>query len=189
MFLSLSLSLPRTVRDSKLPLNLHFFLSDFCLHTRFRTTSFTIITSFTYICHKSHPSTTTCDDEPLVGHFGGVKTLALLSRGFWWPQPWKLVKEFIKTCDVCARSKAAHHRPYIWASLSMDFIIELPQVGDHDTVVVAVDRFSKIAHFVPCSKTISGEDRTDLVLKNVVQLHGFPEDATSDRGPQFISHF
>ena len=37
----LSLSLPRTVRDSKLPLNLHFFLSDFCLHTRFRTTSFT----------------------------------------------------------------------------------------------------------------------------------------------------
>ena len=29
------------MRDSKLPLNLHFYLSDFYLHTRFRTTSFT----------------------------------------------------------------------------------------------------------------------------------------------------
>ena len=28
-----------------------------------------------------------CHDDPLVGHFGVAKTLALLSRGFWWPQP------------------------------------------------------------------------------------------------------
>ena len=33
-------------------------------------------------------------------------------RGFWWPQPWKFVKEFIKTYDVCARSKMDHHRSY-----------------------------------------------------------------------------
>ena len=50
-------------------------------------------------------------DDPLVGHFGVAKTLELISQGFWWPQPWKLVKEFIKTCDICVRSKAAHHRP------------------------------------------------------------------------------
>ena len=49
--------------------------------------------------------------------------------------------------------------------------------------------FSKMAHFVPCSKTISREDTTQLFLKNVVWLHSFPEDVTSDRGPQFISHF
>jgi hypothetical protein len=142
----------------------------------------------------------TCHDDPLAGHFGVAKTLALLSRGFWWPQPWKLVKEFIKSCDICARSKAAHHRPYgllhplpipsrPWASLSMDFITDLPRVGDHDTVLVVVDRFSKMAHFVPCSKTISGEETAALFLKNVVRLHGLPEDVTSDRGPQFISHF
>ena len=71
----------------------------------------------------------------------------------------------------------------------MDFITDLPRVGDHDTVLVVIDRVSKMAHFVPCSKTILGEDTTELFLKNVVRLHGFHEDVTSDRGPQFISHF
>ena len=71
----------------------------------------------------------------------------------------------------------------------MDFIIDLPRVGDHDTVLVIVDRFSKMAHFVPSSKTISGEETTYLFLNNVVPLHCLPEDVTFDRGPQFISHF
>jgi hypothetical protein len=71
----------------------------------------------------------------------------------------------------------------------MDFITDLPLVGGYDTVLVIVDRFSKMAHFVPCSKTISGEETADLFLKNVVRLHGLPEDITSDRGSQFISHF
>ena len=46
-----------------------------------------------------------------------------------------------------------------------------------------------MAHFVPCSKTISGMETTNLFLKNVVRLHDLPEDITSDRGSQLISHF
>ena len=71
----------------------------------------------------------------------------------------------------------------------MDFITDLPLVGGYDTVLVIVDQFSKMAQFVPCSKTISGEETVDLFLKNVVRLHGLPKDITSDSGPQFISHF
>ena len=142
----------------------------------------------------------TCNDDPLVGHFGVAKLFELVSRGFWWPQTWKFVKEFIKTCYVCARAKVVHHRPYgllqplpipnhPWASISMDFITNLPHVNGLDVVPVIVDRFFKMAHFVPCSKTISVKETTDLLLKSVVRLHGIPEDITSDRGPQFIFHF
>ena len=110
----------------------------------------------------------TCHDDPLAGHFGVTKTLELLSRGFWWPRPWKCFKIFIKTHDACAHSKAAHHRPCgllhphpipsrPWASISMDFITDLPRVCGHYTVLVIVNRFARMAHFVPCSKTISGE--------------------------------
>ena len=42
-----------------------------------------------------------CHDGSLAGHFGVVKTLELISRTYWWPQMWKLVKDFIKTCDIC----------------------------------------------------------------------------------------
>jgi hypothetical protein len=71
----------------------------------------------------------------------------------------------------------------------MDFITDLPPVNGVDTVLVIVDRFSKMAHFVSCSKTISGKETADLLLTSVVRLHGILEDITSDRGPQFISHF
>jgi hypothetical protein len=41
-----------------------------------------------------------------------------------------------------------------------------------------VDRFTKMAHFAPCAKTILGEKTVDLFLKNVV--YGLPDDITSD---------
>ena len=49
----------------------------------------------------------------------------------------------------------------------MDFITGLPFVGGYDLVFVMVDRFTKMAHFAPCSKTITGEETTDLFFKNI----------------------
>ena len=76
-----------------------------------------------------------------------------------------------------------------WASLSMDFITGLPLVGGYDSVFVMVYHFTKMAHFAPCAKTITGEETADLFFKNVVLLHGLLDDITSDRGPQFVSNF
>ena len=109
--------------------------------------------------------------------------MGLLSRGLWWPQPWKFFIEFIKMSNVCARSKMAHHRSYGLlhplpipsrprASISMDFVTDLHRVDHHDMALVIVDWFSRMTHLLPCSKTISGEETADLFLKNVVRLHG-----------------
>jgi transposase len=54
---------------------------------------------------------------------------------------------------------------------------------------ITVDRFTKMAHFAPYAKAISGEETIDLFLKTVVRLHGLTNDITSDRGPQFVSKF
>ena len=50
----------------------------------------------------------------------------------------------------------------------MDFITDLPRVGGYDTVLVIFNWFSKMAHFVPNSKAISGAETADLFLQNVV---------------------
>ena len=76
-----------------------------------------------------------------------------------------------------------------WASLPMDFITNLPLVGGYDSVFVMVVRITKMAHFVPCAKTITGEEKTDLFFKNVVRLHGLPDDITSGSAfskPSFV---
>ena len=71
----------------------------------------------------------------------------------------------------------------------MDFITDLPVSQSFDSIFVVVDRLTKMAHFVPCLKAVSGEDTTKLFLDNIYRHHGLPNDIISDRGPQFISKF
>ena len=137
---------------------------------------------------------------PSAGHFGFNKTMELISRDFWWPQMWKLVKEFVTTCDICSRSKIPKHRPYRllrpleipkkpWTSISMDFIVDLPPSKGFDSIFVVVDRLTKMAHFVPYNKTVTGEETARLFIDNVYKYHGLPDDIIFDRGTQFTSKF
>ena len=71
----------------------------------------------------------------------------------------------------------------------MDFIVNLPPFNTFDYICVIVDQFSNMAHFVPCKKTISGEDTAKLFIDNIYWYHGLPDDIVSDRGPQFVSKF
>ena len=52
-----------------------------------------------------------------------------------------------------------------------------------------MDRFSKLAHFVPLPKLPSVKETAQLVLLHVFRLHGLPVDVVSDWGPQFTSVF
>ena len=50
-----------------------------------------------------------CHDSPLAGHFGVQKTLELVTRNYWWPQLRQFVIDYVRSCDVCCRSKVPRH--------------------------------------------------------------------------------
>jgi len=50
-----------------------------------------------------------------------------------------------------------------------------------------VDKFIKIAHFVPTTERMSAEGLAQLFRDNVWKLHGLPDSIISDRGPQFVA--
>jgi len=147
-----------------------------------------------------HRIVTLSHDSRLAGHSGRWKMLELVSRNYWWPQMSRYVGRYVSTCDMCLRTKS-FQRPPIgelhplpipsapWDTISVDFIVELPQSAGHDSIMVVVDSVTKRAHFVSTVTMISAAGAAHLFLNHVWKHHGLPWRAVSDRGLQFIVEF
>ena len=77
----------------------------------------------------------------------------------------------------------------------MDFITGLPpsiEVGQakaSDAILVIIDRYTKVARYIACTKRTDATELARLFFKYWVKDFGVPADIVSDRGTQFTSHY
>ena len=71
----------------------------------------------------------------------------------------------------------------------MDFVTHLPTSQGFDSILVIVDRLTKIRHLIACQAIINAEGVAYLYIQHIWRLHGLPWTITSDRGPQFVAEF
>jgi hypothetical protein len=147
-------------------------------------------------------------DPVMAGHFGGAKTSQSLSRYYWWPSHTRQIQKWTTECASCQQNKAHNKKPAgllqplhipdkLWDEISMDWITHLPMTAGHEgvpnsgynSILVVVERLSKMAHFIPTRSDCTAEETAQLVFDNVWCKHGMSLGIVSDRDPKFTGRF
>src|SRR4051812_21453187 len=93
------------------------------------------------------------------------------------------IHHYVKSCDSCQQIKASQQVPTgllqplptlsaPWEQVSMDFITQLPVTkAGFDAIVIFIDTFSKMVHFVPTRTTATAPDTARIFFDNVFKLH------------------
>jgi hypothetical protein len=135
-------------------------------------------------------------DSMLAGHPGRAQTLELVGRGYYWPSMKMFINQYIDQCLDCQQNKNQHTRLHgklqplpipesPWKFISYDYIPDLPKSNGFNAILVVVDRFTKMAHFIPACTDDTADIAAMRIRRNVWRLHGLPTDTVSDRGTQF----
>ena len=139
-------------------------------------------------------------NSPLLGHPGKVKTQELIERDYWWPQIGQNIKDYVKGCITCQRTKVIRTKPSNplnpneipikpWEIISVDLIGPLPDSKGFNLIAVFVDRHSKMIHLAPTMVELTSEGMAQLFRDHVFKLHGLPRKIISNQGPQFALKF
>ncbi|MBW0475558.1 hypothetical protein O181_015273 [Austropuccinia psidii MF-1] len=141
-----------------------------------------------------------CHDSPLAGHPGQEKTLKLIKREFYLAGINQLIKEYVSSCQQRSRNKKTHHKKFgllkplqipsgTCNSLSIDFINQFPLSNNLDSILLIVDRFSKMEIFISAYGTITALESAQIFISHVFSKHGLPVSIVSDRRSLFVSSF
>ena len=108
---------------------------------------------------------------------------------------------FIMKCQECQLFKAEHQNPsgllqplpipeWKWEIIGMDFIIGLPKSKkQNDSIIIVIDKLSKVVHFIPVKSTYKAVNIADIFLKEIFRLHGIPKAIILDQYVKFIGKF
>ncbi|GJP33882.1 hypothetical protein CLOM_g18386 [Closterium sp. NIES-68] len=140
-------------------------------------------------------------DVLYAGHFGSNKTQTGIAKHYFWPHLAEDVQKSVTSCDTCQRMKSSKQKkagllqPLFvpeqpWQVVSLDFITGLPPTtSDHDAILVVIDKFSKMGHFIPTHMTARTEETAQLFVRYIISQHGIPTTLISDRDPKFTCKF
>lgn len=88
-------------------------------------------------------------------------------------------KEVWLTCDMVQFGQTNFFYPTL-----------LPQTErGHDYIFVVVDRFFKMAHFLPCRKCDDSSHVGDLFFQEMVRMHGVPKSIVFYHDSKLMSYF
>ncbi|EKD02338.1 polyprotein [Trichosporon asahii var. asahii CBS 8904] len=139
-------------------------------------------------------------DTTLAGHRGADKTYAALVDHYYWKGMLRDVKQYVRTCEKCQRSKPDNALPpgllkslpltkRRWNMIQVDWVVGLPESGPQKftAVMVVIDRMSKRIVLTPTHDTLNASSIVQLMFDNVFKYFGLPSCIISDRDSRLTS--
>jgi len=128
-----------------------------------------------------------CHKTIVAGHFGQEKTIEIVTRDFYWKGFAEWIRDNVGSCDECQHSKSPRHAKYgvlqpsevpnaAWASISTGFITQLPESQGKSQIMLVVNWFTKMTHYISLYENGTGKDVTDTLLREGWKLHGLPTE-------------
>ncbi|KAK3547523.1 hypothetical protein QTP86_021502, partial [Hemibagrus guttatus] len=107
------------------------------------------------------------------------------------------VADYVESCATCAQSRISRQLPAgllvplpvprrPWFHMAIDFVTNLPDSGGHNTVLVAIEQFSKACHLVPLKGLPTAMESATIMFNQGFRIYGLPEDIVSDREPSDV---
>ena len=126
--------------------------------------------------------------------------IEFVTRNFYWERLTDWINDYVRSCDECQDNKSPRHAKYgllqplevpyaAWTSISTEFITQLPESQGCTQIMVVVDRFTKMAHFIDLGTDATAEDVAGTFLREVWRLHGLPSEVISDMDAKFSGKF
>lgn len=132
------------------------------------------------------------------GHFGLKKTHHAIRDKYFWPKMFAQIETYIKTCDICQRTKVLRNKPppplsplpvgEPFSRVHIDILGPLPKAKEqpYQYVVLIVDSFTKWTEAFPLVKT-EAKDVASVLYDEFFTRYGAPHTLVSDRGQNFMS--
>ncbi|GFW52787.1 retrovirus-related Pol polyprotein from transposon 412 [Trichonephila clavipes] len=135
--------------------------------------------------------------EGTSAHLGITKSKDKLNRYFYWPNCYRDMEQFVKTCDQCQRAGKPNDKKKaplklvpviqeVFTKLNIDACGPLPITSKGNRyLITAICMSSKFPEAIPVSD-ISSVSVTDALL-NIFSRMGFPREIQCDQGTSFTS--
>ncbi len=143
-------------------------------------------------------------DDILTNHFNVKKTIKCFNKKYHWSRMIKYVKFYIKTCDVCQRTKTFKHFFYddlqfffffqnSWQEIIMNFITNFSlnkRSNDvYDFVLVIINRYIKMTFYIFVTKKITIVELTKIIFDHVMFKYDVSKNVVSNKEFVFMSAY
>ncbi len=135
-------------------------------------------------------------DDILTNYFDVKKTIEIFNKKYYWSRMIKYVKFYIKTCNICQRTKTLKHFLYddlqslflfqnSWQEIIMNFITNFlfnKSLNDvYDFVLVIINRYIKMTFYIFVTTKIIVIELTKIIFDHVMLKYDASKNVVSNK--------